>query len=111
MKCAFKNSVPLSKSSLVMAKGSAAWISLRRSRVACAPRFHTARTSVQPLWMSVASSAQTMAPERLPPHSATVSISRAPGAVSTQGSQRTATSRCMVARALLAMRRLRPAMR
>ncbi len=58
-------------------KWRAAWISLRRSRVACAPRFHTARTSVQPLWMSVASSAQTMASQRLPPRSATVSICHA----------------------------------
>ena len=52
-----------------------------------------------------------MAPLMLPPHNATVSISSAPGAVSAHGSQRTATSRCIAASALLARRRLRPPLR
>lgn len=78
-KWALRNSVPLSKASLRMAKGRASSNSRVRPRVANAPRFHTALTSVQPLWMSVASSAQTMAPAILPPHRATVSISKAPG--------------------------------
>ena len=85
------DSPPLSLSTPSRSKGWLSQMDWSASKLACCPRFHTARSSVQPLEISTLVSVQMKSPPMSPPHWATVSTSVQPVSVVSQLWARTST--------------------